>query len=41
MKRFQVNIGENYVNLLTLGFKHMRRSYIYATIPSLLDISGQ
>ena len=41
MRRFQVNIGENYVNVLTSGFEHMRRSRIYAGIPGLLDIPGQ
>lgn len=40
-KRFQVNIAENYVNVLTLGFEHMRKSCIYTGIPGLLDILGQ
>ena len=41
IRRFQVNIGENYVNILTSRFEYMRRSCIYAGIPGFLDISGQ
>ena len=40
MKRFQVNIRENYVNILVLGFEHMCGSRIYAGIPVLLDSPG-
>ena len=41
MRRFQVNIGENYVNVLTSIFEYMRRSCIYACIPGHMDILGQ
>ena len=41
MKRFQVNFGENYANVLILEFEYMHRSCIYASILGFLDISGQ
>lgn len=41
MRRFYINIEENYVNVLISEFEYMRRSQIYASILGLLDISGQ
>lgn len=40
IRRFQVNIGENYINVFISGLEHIYKSCIYASISGFFNISS-